>query len=133
VENMNLITRDSLFDALFDNFNENKKLGGIMKADIYEKDDKYVIEMDIPGFKKEEVNVDYEEGYVTVTAKKEQEKNDENKNFIKRERVYGEYTRSFYVGNIKEEDIKAKFEDGMLKLKFPKEDQKENIKQIPIE
>lgn len=130
---MNLITRDSLFDTLFDNFNENKKLGGIMKADIYEKDDKYVIEMDIPGFKKEEVNVDYEEGYVTVTAKKEQEKNDENKNFIKRERVYGEYTRSFYVGNIKEEDIKAKFEDGMLKLKFPKENQKENIKQIPIE
>ena len=130
---MNLITRDSLFDTLFDNFNENKRLGGIMKADIYEKDDNYVIDMDIPGFKKDEVNVDYEDGYVTVTAKKEQEKNDEEKNFIRRERVYGEYTRSFYVGNIKEEDIKAKFEDGMLKLKFPKENQKENIKQIPIE
>lgn len=130
---MNLITRDSLFDTLFDNFYDNKKVGGIMKADIYEKDENYVIELDIPGFKKEEVNVDYEEGYVTITAKKEEEKKDEEKNYIKRERVYGEYSRSFYVGNIKEEDIKAKFEDGMLKLKFPKENQKENIKQIPIE
>lgn len=130
---MDLITRDSLFDTLFDSFYDNKKVGGIMKADIYEKDDKYVIEMDIPGFKKEEVNVNYEDGYVTVSAKKEQEKKDEKKNFIKRERVYGEYTRSFYVGNINEKEIKAKFEDGMLKLNFPKEKQKENIKPIHIE
>lgn len=130
---MNLITRDSLFDSLFDTFNDSKKTGNLMKADIYEKEDNYVIELDIPGFKKGEVNVDYEDGYVTVTAKKEKDEKEEKKNYIRRERIYGEYTRSFYVGNIKEEDIKAKFDEGVLKLNFPKENQKENIKQIPIE
>ena len=130
---MNLITRDSFFDSLFDSFYDNNRRGHMMKTDIYEKDDKYVIEMDVPGFKKDEVCVDYEDGYVTVTAKKSEEDKKEDKNYIRRERVYGEYTRSFYVGNIKEEDIKAKFDDGMLKIKFPKENQKENIKQIPVE
>lgn len=130
---MNLITRDSLFDTLFDGFYDNKKVGNLMKADIYEEEDKYVIEMDIPGFNKKEVNVDYEDGYVTITAKKEQEKNDDKKNYIKRERIYSEYTRSFYAGNINEDEIKAKFQDGTLTLNFPKENQKENIKQIEIE
>ena len=130
---MNLITRDSLFDSLFDSFYDNNKKGNMMKSDIYEKDDNYVIEMDVPGFKKDEVVVDYEDGYVTVTAKKNQEDKTEDKNYIRRERVYGEYTRSFYVGNINEEDIKAKFDDGMLKIKFPKENKDEHIKQIPIE
>ncbi len=130
---MNLITRDSLFDSLFDSFYDNNKKGNMMKSDIYEKDDNYVIEMDVPGFKKDEVVVDYEDGYVTVTAKKNQEDKTEDKNYIRRERVYGEYTRSFYVGNINEEDIKAKFDDGMLKIKFPKENKDERIKQIPIE
>ncbi len=130
---MNLITRDSLFDSLFDSFYDNSKKGNMMKSDIYEKDDKYVIEMDIPGFKKDEVVVDYEDGYVTVTAKKSEEDKTEDKSYIRRERVYGEYTRSFYVGNINEEDIKAKFDDGMLKIKFPKENKDEHIKQIPIE
>lgn len=130
---MNLITRDSLFDSLFDSFYDNNKKGNMMKSDIYEKDDNYVIEMDVPGFKKDEVVVDYEDGYVTVTAKKNQEDKTEDKNYIRRERIYGEYTRSFYVGNINEEDIKAKFDDGMLKIKFPKENKDERIKQIPIE
>lgn len=130
---MNLITRDSLFDSLFDSFYDNSRKGNMMKSDIYEKDDKYVIEMDIPGFKKDEVVVDYEDGYVTVTAKKSEEDKTEDKSYIRRERVYGEYTRSFYVGNINEEDIKAKFDDGMLKIKFPKENKDEHIKQIPIE
>lgn len=130
---MNLVTRDSFFDSLFDGLYESNKKGHMMKTDIYEKDDKYVIEMDVPGFKKDEVFVDYEDGYVTVTAKKSEEEKKEDKNYIRRERIYGEYTRSFYVGNIKEEEIKAKFDDGMLKIKLPKENQKDNIKQIPIE
>lgn len=130
---MNLITRDSLFDSLFDTFYDNKRTGNLMKADIYEEKDDYIIELDIPGFKKEEVNVDYEDGYITITAKKKKDEEEKNKDYIRRERIYGEYTRSFYVGNIKEEDIKAKFDDGVLKLNFPKECQKDNIKQIPIE
>jgi len=130
---MNLITRDSFFDSLFDSFYDNNRKGYMMKTDIYEENNKYVIEMDVPGFKKDEVCVDYEDGYVTVTAKKEEEDRKEDKNYIRRERMYGEYTRSFYVGNINEKDIKAKFNDGILKIKLPKENLKDNIKQIPIE
>lgn len=129
---MNLITRDPIFGSLFDDFYEFKKSNSIMKSDIYEKDGKYVIETDIPGFKKDDVSIDYEDGYITITAKKE-EVVEENANYIKRERHYGETTRSYYVGNIKEEEINAKFENGTLKISFPKEEEKSNVKQIPIE
>lgn len=128
---MNLITRDSIFGSLFDDFYEFKRFNNIMKTDIYEKDGKYVIEADIPGFKKEDVSIDYEDGYITITAKKE-EVIEENANYIRRERYYGETTRNYYVGNINEKNINAKFEDGTLKITFPKEEEKSNVKQIPI-
>ncbi len=128
---MNLITRDPFFGSIFDDFYDTKK-SNIMRTDIYEKEGNYVIEADVPGFKKENVKVDYEDGYLTITAKREEVK-EENTNYIKKERYYGEFTRSYYVGNINEDDIKAKFEDGTLKVTFPKEDPNKNVKQIPID
>lgn len=130
---MNIITRDSLIDSLFDTYYDKKGTSDLMKTDIYEEKDNYVMELDIHGFKKEDINVDYEDGYITITAKKKNDEEENNKDYIRRERVYGEYSRSFYVGKIKEEDIKAKFDDGILKLNVPKECQNNNIKQIPIE
>jgi len=130
---MNLITRDPFFGNLFDDFGDFKIKSNTMKSDIYEEDGNYVIEVDIPGLKKDDVCVDYEDGYITITAKHEEEKNEENKNYIKRERQYGEMSRSYYIGELEEDKIKAKFKDGILKLTFPKEDPKKALKQIPIE
>lgn len=129
---MNLITRDPFFGSLFDDFSDSRKQNSMMKTDIYEKDGNYVIEADVPGFKKENVKVDYEDGYLTITAKKE-EIIEENKNYIRKERHYGEVSRSYYVGNVNESEIKAKFEDGTLVVTLPKEEDKETSKQIPIE
>ncbi len=130
---MNLITRDPFLGNLFDDLFESKKTNPMMRSDIYEKDGNYVIEIDVPGFQKDEVKVDFESGYLTITARKDEEKEDEKHNYIKRERYYGEMSRSYFIGDVKEEDIKAKFTDGTLKLTFPKEEIKETTKLIPIE
>lgn len=127
---MNLITRDPFFGNLFEDFGEVKN--NIIKSDIYEKDGNYVIEADIPGFKKDNVKIDYEDGYLTISAKKE-EIVEENTNYIRKERYYGEFRRSYYIGDIEESEIKAKFDEGTLKISFPKEEIKEETKQIPIE
>ncbi|MDD4624121.1 MAG: Hsp20/alpha crystallin family protein [Bacilli bacterium] len=130
---MNLITRDSIFDSMFDDLFEKRWTANLMKADIIEEDENYVIEMDIPGFKKEEIDIKYDEGYITITAKKDLSKKEDKRNFIQRERAYGEYSRSFYLGNVNEDNINAKFEDGILKIKCPKEEKQINSKQISIE
>ncbi len=130
---MNLIPRDSVFDLFMDDLFEKKWTANMMKADIVEEKENYIIEMDIPGFKKEEINIDYNEGYLTVTAKKDISKNEDKKNYIKRERAYGECSRSFYLGNVNEEDINAKFEDGILRINCPKEEKQIKTKQINIE
>ena len=97
----------------------------IMKTDVHEHDDHYELDMDLPGFKKEEITVRLDEGYLTVTAEKGLEENDktEKGRLIRRERYEGSMARSFYVGDeLREEDVKAKFEHGVLKLTFPKKE-----------
>ncbi len=129
---MNLVTRDPFFGSLFDDLFEVKKTN-TMKSDIYEKDGHYVIEVDVPGFNKDEIKVDYENGYITILAKREEQKEEDGKNYFKRERYYGEQSRSYYIGDVIENDIKAKFEDGILKIVFPKEEPKNTTKLISIE
>ena len=111
-----------------------KKLYGrkgknLMKTDVRETADSYILEMDLPGFKKEEVSVALEDGYLTVSAAKgldQEEKDKKTGAYIRRERYSGSMSRSFYVGeNVTQDDIKAKFENGILNLTVPKmEDQK---------
>ena len=108
-----------------------------MATDIREVENGYELDMELPGYKKEDVNVDLENGYLTVSASHE-ENNDEkdNKgNYIRRERRSGSCKRTFYVGDkVSEEDIHAKFEDGVLKLTVPKKQPKvEEKKRIAIE
>ena len=102
----------------------------IMKTDIKEKKDKYVIEMDLPGYEKENISLDLKDGYLEVTAKVEKvEENNENEQFIHKERYYGHCSRSFYVGDqITEEDINAEFKNGTLRINVPK---KEERKELP--
>lgn len=105
---------------------------GMMKTDIKDKDGFYELDMELPGFKKEDVNAQLRDGYLTITANQNvsNEEKDEKGNYIRQERYTGQCSRSFFVGkDLKEEDIKAKFENGMLYLKFPKEDAREKVEE----
>ena len=104
-----------------------------MRTDIYESDGNYIIEMDLPGFKKEEINIDLEDKYLIISVSKNEEKEEKNK-YIRKERYYGEYKRSFYVGAVKEDSIKASYNDGILRLSYPKVQAEKNTKkQISID
>ena len=120
------------FDNAIDQFFENE--GNKMKCDIYEKDNTYHVEMDIPGFKKDEIKVECNKGNLVITAEKEENKEDkdDDKKYIRRERTYGKYSRSFYLGDVNEDAIEAKFDNGTLTISIPKIDQNENKKVIDI-
>ena len=104
-----------------------------MKCDIYEKDGNVHIELDVPGFDKNDIKIDVEDGVLTVEATKNEEVEDKNKNYFRKERVYGSYKRQFNVGNINDSDVSAKFNNGVLDITFPKEEKKESKKFIEIE
>ena len=130
---MMLVPRRSNFD-LFDNFFGDddfftKREHHLMKTDIKEKKDRYVIEMDLPGYEKENINLELNNGYLEVTAKVEKEDNsDEEEKFVRRERFFGECSRSFYVGDeITQEDINAEFKNGTLKIEIPKKEEQEKL------
>ncbi len=132
-----MLMSDIFGENLFDEFwgfpthalaNIDKHLYGknaqhLMKTDIHENDSIYELEMDLPGFKKDQINVELNDGYMTISAAKghDESKKDKNGKVIRQERYSGAMQRSFYVGNaVKKEDVKAKFEDGVLKLTIPK-------------
>ncbi|MFO7343139.1 MAG: Hsp20/alpha crystallin family protein [Bacillaceae bacterium] len=125
---------NEFFDEPFDNLLGNEPHS--FRTDIIEKDDAYYVEAELPGFTKDDIQVEIENNYLTIRAKREEknEAKDENRRFIRQERRYGEYVRRFYVDNINEQDIKAKLENGVLKLEIPKyQPEKSKKKQIPIE
>lgn len=130
---MNFLPNKIYFDNFLDDFIKGDKEFGTMKCDIYEKDGKYHVEMDIPGFDKNEISIDCEDGYLTIEASKSQEKEEKDKKYIRRERTYGKIKRQFYVGNVDEDNIKAEFKDGVLKISVPIMKEIENKKRIEIE
>ena len=123
--NLGLNLFDNMFDDMFrDPFFMDIRPDKFMKTDIQEKDNNYIIDMDLPGYDKEDVKAQLKDGYLTITAQKNasNENKDEKGNYIRRERYCGKCSRSFYIGDsIKEEDIKANFNNGILQLTFPKE------------
>ena len=103
-----------------------KHAKNLMKTDIREKENGYELDIDLPGFKKDEINLDLREGYLTIQAAKGLNKDEQDKEgrYIRRERYAGSMSRSFYVGDVKPEEVSAKFEDGILKVGLPKAGQK---------
>ena len=136
---------DNFMDSFVPSFwgNRNPLYGkhqkNLMKTDIKENADNYTLDVDLPGFKKDDIHLELNDGYMTISANKTLDKDEQKKNgtYLRRERYSGSMTRSFYVGDaLKREDIKAKFEDGILKIEVPKKDAKEAIpekKYIAIE
>lgn len=122
--------------TFFDDFMEDS-FGGygvnsLMNTDIKEREKEYEITMDIPGVKKEDVKAELKNGYLTVHASSGSEKDEKDTDgtFIRKERYYGSCSRSFYVGSeVTQEDIKAKFEDGTLKLLIPKKEAAQAVEQ----
>lgn len=140
---------ENLFDDFMDDAFERNFFGGrnplygkhsknLMKTDVKETETGYELDIDLPGFKKDEISAHLEDGYLTVSAAKgvDKDEKDNEGRYIRRERYSGSMTRSFYVGNaVTEEDIKAKYEDGILSLSITKKDPKavEAKKYIAIE
>ena len=122
---------EDLFDRNFPTlpWPEERELYGkharnLMKTDVHETEDGYEMSVDLPGFKKEDIHVDLKEGYLTVNAEKRVEKEEKKeRKVIRSERYTGSMSRSFYVGEVRPESVKCKYEDGVLTLAFPKAEQ----------
>ena len=112
-----------------------KHAKNLMKTDVRETEDTYEVDIDLPGFKKDEINVDLKDGYLTISAAKGLDKDETDKKgkYIRQERYAGACSRSFYVGEgLEPKDVSAKYEDGILKLSMPKQAKKELPKQSTI-
>ena len=115
----------SLFDDMFDDIANRSDMA--MKTDITEKDGSYMLDMELPGCKKEDIHLELNDGYLNVSASHNTSKDekDDKGNVIRQERYSGTFSRSFYVGeNVREEDIKASYDNGELKITFPKAQEK---------
>lgn len=138
---------ENLFDDFFNDFSRPSKslmryhtpASNVMRTDIKETASGYELDIDLPGYKKSEVQAELKEGYLTIQASTSRDDGEKNKDgqYIRRERYYGSCSRSFYVGDaVTQEDIKARFEDGILKVSVPKKEAKpevEESKYIAIE
>ena len=137
---------ESLFDDLFDDdfmrfpvwggrdplYGKNAK--NLMKTDVRETENTYEVDVDLPGFKKDEISVDLQDGYLTIRASKGLDKDQKDKEgkYIRQERYAGACSRSFYVGDVEADQIAAKYEDGILKISLPKQEKKELPKSSTI-
>jgi len=134
IMNRELLTRtgevglfDPFFEALFNDGSEGKNYGVLtMKTDIKEEGNNYVMNVELPGFEKKNIGLDLKDGYLTITAKVDRDESEKDKkgNYIHRERFSGVSSRSYYVGEIEEKNIKASYKDGVLAVVFPKEEMK---------
>ena len=129
---------ENMFDDFFENgfFGSHNPLFGkngrnLMKTDIRETDDAkaYRLAIDLPGFKKDEISLDLKDGYLTISAEKGLDKDEEDKKgrILRQERYAGACSRSFYVGDVKAEDVKAKYESGVLTVLIPKKEPKKIV------
>ncbi len=140
------IFSENLFDDFFDDdfmrfpvWGSRNPLYGrhaknLMKTDVRETENTYEVDIDLPGFKKDEIRLDLKDGYLTVSAAKglDREHQDKQGKYIRQERYAGTCSRSFYVGDVESSDVSAKYEDGILKISLPKQVKRELPKSTTI-
>lgn len=122
--------RNDIFDDIFDSvfrsplsFVSDKIVK--MQTDLREKDDHYILDIDLAGFKKENINITYDNGYLTVAAEYKKNEEEEKEQYIRRERYIQSCSRSYYIGDVSPENIFASHENGILTITFPKEQDRE--------
>lgn len=126
-----MLPKKIFLDDVLDSFMESESPK--MRCDIFEEDGVYNLAMDMPGFEKQDIKIEFNKGTLTISAeKKNEEVEKEGKKYIRRERFYGSVSRSFYLGDIDEEMIKAEYKDGTLKITAPKKEENASKKFIDI-
>lgn len=115
---INDMFNDFFNDDMLSEFNSS----GSFKTDIKENPEGYVVHAELPGVNKEDINIDYNNNYLTISAIKNNEFEEKKDNYIRRERSYGSVSRGFYINNIDKNSIKAKFDNGVLSVELPKKD-----------
>ncbi len=120
--NRGLSINDMFNDFFNDNMLSEFNSSGSFKTDIKENPEGYVVHAELPGVNKEDINIDYNNNYLTISAIKNNEFEEKKDNYIRRERSYGSVSRGFYINNIDKNSIKAKFDNGVLSVELPKKD-----------
>ena len=110
--------RDEFWDNFFSPAEQHSHNGRMLSTDIEEKEDSYVVNVDVPGAKKEDINVDLENGYLTIGVQEKEEK--EDKKYLHHERFFGSYSRTFYLGEVDKENVSASLDNGVLTIVLPK-------------
>jgi len=128
---------DRMFDDAFHSFWGGNELATFdaFKTDVIDQGDKYLLQAELPGFDKSDINIDLKDGLLTISASHKEEKDEEDKNkYIRRERCYSSYSRSFRVNDVEAGDIDASYNNGILEVSFPKKDltAKEEVKRIEV-
>ncbi|MEN6412287.1 MAG: heat shock protein Hsp18 [Veillonellales bacterium] len=140
-KNNQVASRENFFNQMFDNFFKEDffapftTLGNSgFHVDLKETGSDYQVEADLPGIKKEDISLQYANNYLTIAAKRDEVKEDRaEENYLRRERHYGQFQRSFYVSNVADDKISAEFKDGVLKIVLPKQDTTaRTVNTIPI-
>ena len=125
---------DNFFGDFFDDSFLSPMNMSKFNSDIRETENEYLISAELPGIDKKDIKLDYKNNYLVISAKRNEEHDDKKDNYIRKERSYGEFSRSFYFDNISEDKINAKFENGVLKITLPKvEKDKEKVTNIKID
>lgn len=137
--NNNIQGRTGLFDidSMFTDFFNEPFMGVVsassIKADVRETENEFIIDAEIPGVKKEDIKLDLKDDRLTISVEKTEEKKEEKDNYIRRERRYGSTSRSFSVQNVRQEDVSAKYENGILSIVLPKSEPKKISSRIEIQ
>lgn len=122
-ENNKGLTLNDMFNDFFnDDMLSAFNSGGSFKTDIKETPEEYIVHAELPGVKKEDINIDYTNNYLTISARRNNEYEEKKENYIKRERSYGSISRGFYISNVDKNLIKAKFDNGVLNIELPKKE-----------
>lgn len=125
---------DRVFDDMLEGFDDSRFLHHPMKVDIREDDKEYILEAELPGANKDNISIEVKNDILTLAVERKDEISEERENYIRKERRFGSFKRSFYVNDIDQKGIKAKFDNGVLKVILPKmEESSPRQNRIPIE
>ncbi len=133
IQERGLLDIENMFNSFFNDSFLGLSGGNPIRADIKENDKEFIVEAEIPGVAKEDIKLDLRDDRLTIAVEQNQESKEEKDNYIRKERRYGSFSRSFYVENVKNEDVSAKYENGILTIVLPKSEPKKVNNRIEIQ